>query len=332
MNNSVQTKRLISQAGFFILFVLAPPLDLFRLDLTLGHFIIFGQDWTLGLDQFAAGQISAGQAALNIFLRAFLPIGSVIAFVLWISWKYGRLYCGWLCPHFSVVETVNAVMRRAIGKFSLWDKEKLPQRNPDGSVITPDRRYWLLLLPLVFAFALLWAVTLLTYLLPPQEIYHNLWNGVLTRNQAFFIGFGTLAFFVEFTLARHLFCRFGCAVGLFQSLAWMANKKALVVGFNRAKAGFCYGCNIACDNVCPMRLNPRTIKRHMFSCTECGQCIAACEQVQINNPDGSLLKWVEDDCALSKSDRNFGHRPVVPAHCFEPDNNTILIPIVWKNT
>jgi ferredoxin-type protein NapH len=26
--------------------------------------------------------------------------------------------------------------------------------------------------------------------------------------------------------ARHLFCRFGCAVGLFQSLAWMANPKA----------------------------------------------------------------------------------------------------------
>jgi ferredoxin-type protein NapH len=33
-------------------------------------------------------------------------------------------------------------------------------------------------------------------------------------------------FTLEFALARHLFCRFGCAVGLFQSLAWMANPGA----------------------------------------------------------------------------------------------------------
>ena len=44
------------QAGFFALFVLAPPLDLFRLDLTLGHFILFGQAWTLGLDPFLRGE------------------------------------------------------------------------------------------------------------------------------------------------------------------------------------------------------------------------------------------------------------------------------------
>ena len=43
------------QAGFFILFVVAPPLDIFRYDLTLGHFIVLGMPWTLGLDALING-------------------------------------------------------------------------------------------------------------------------------------------------------------------------------------------------------------------------------------------------------------------------------------
>ena len=33
----------------------------------------------------------------------------------------------------------------------------------------------------------------------------------------------------------------------------------------------------ACDNACPMRLNPRNIKRMMFSCVQCGQCLTRCD-------------------------------------------------------
>ena len=53
----VQRWRRLTQAGFFLLFVLAPVFDIFRLDLNLGHLILFGFDWTLGLDDFAAGRI-----------------------------------------------------------------------------------------------------------------------------------------------------------------------------------------------------------------------------------------------------------------------------------
>ena len=43
----LQQYRLTTQTLFFILFVLAPVFDIFRLDLYLGHLIILGQDWTL---------------------------------------------------------------------------------------------------------------------------------------------------------------------------------------------------------------------------------------------------------------------------------------------
>jgi Fe-S oxidoreductase len=66
-----------------------------------------------------------------------------------------------------------------------------------------------------------------------------------------------------------------------------------------------------------MRIKPRSIKRHMFTCTQCGQCTNACSQVQAGNPGGTLLKWVDQECALDKSARDFGHHENIPEHCFK---------------
>ncbi len=315
----LQRRRALFQAGFFALFVLAPVLDIFRIDLTRGHAILFGQDWTLGIDTFLAGQAGAGEAALNLLLRGFLPLFGGAALFLWLAWRYGRLYCGWLCPHFSVVELINRLMRRACGKPSLWERKPLPELQPDGRRLRPNAWYWLPTLTAVIGFAFLWALVLLTYLLPPAAIYHNLVSGELTRNQAVFLTAGTAALTVEFLLARHLFCRFGCAVGLFQSLAWMANPRAMVVGFDTPRADSCTDCNNACDNACPMRLRPRTLKRKMFTCTECAECIAACTQVQGGRPEQSLLRWVAGDPALpvvtgrpAPAGRGSGPKPETP--------------------
>ncbi len=100
MMHKLQKNRRMLQTAFFVLFVLAPILDIFRLDLHLGHFIILGQDWTLGLDEFQKGNMSAGEAAFNILIRVFIPLFLVVGVVIGTAWKFGRLYCGWLCPHF----------------------------------------------------------------------------------------------------------------------------------------------------------------------------------------------------------------------------------------
>jgi polyferredoxin len=286
------------QLGFFLLFVLAPPLDILRIDLTRGHAVLLGMDWTLGIDALQRGEIGPLEAAFNLFWRGFVPLFGGAALFLWLAWRYGRLYCGWLCPHFSVVEAINRLMLRASGRPSIWERRPLPQRQADGSRLVPNPWYWVPTLAAVFGFAFLWAVVLLTYLLPPAEVYGNLLRGELTLRQSLFIGAATVALSVEFVLARHLFCRYGCAVGLFQSLAWMGNDRAMVVGFDTTRARACKDCNNACDNVCPMRLNPRSIKRKMFTCTECAQCISACTQVQGGDPQRSLLRWVQGDDAL----------------------------------
>jgi polyferredoxin len=313
-STTIQRWRSLTQVSFFALFILAPPLDIFRYDLTLGNFIIFGHNWTLKLDALQHGQASAVDAAINMLMFGLIPLMLIVAGFIYVAWRWGRIYCGWFCPHFSVVEMINSLMRRAIGKPSIWDKELLPQQQPDGRLQIPNALYLMPTMLAVVVFALVWSISLLTYLLPPFEIYSNILHAELTRNQSIFLLAASTAFCVEFLLARHLFCRFGCAVGLFQSLAWMANRRAMVISFNRQQAQACRRCNNACDNACPMRLQPRTIKRKMFTCTECGECISACTQVQGGDQNQSLLKWVDGDEAEKLSEPPMGFPDVSTKH------------------
>jgi polyferredoxin len=311
-------KRLIYQIAFLILFILTPVLDIFRLDLNQGHFIIFGYNLKLNLQELV--DQNAGMLAFSerILFRAILPIvGSIIVFLL-ISWRWGRLYCGWLCPHFTVVEYINTLMRKASGKPSIWEPQ-LPEHQLDGTVAETNKWWWIPTIIMIVLFAFTWAVLALTYLLTPSEIYSNLIHFSFTRNQSIFITAVTLAFIIEFTFARHLFCRYACAVGVFQSFAWMANKKAMVVGFNSHRAKECKDCDKSCEHACPMRLKPRNIKRKIFTCTQCYECIDACDRVQQVNGKPPILKMLIDECALDKSKRDFGKKVEIPAHCFEED-------------
>ena len=287
---SLQRWRTRTQTGFFLLFLLAPALNLLRFDLYETQLWFLGMRWSLGIGDFMAGRIDASQVGTAILLRGILPgVAFVTAFMV-VAYRWGRLYCGWLCPHFSVVELLNRLLHRACGKLSLWDASPTPRAG-----VTPQKRYWPLFFLSCVLMGFLWAVTLLTYMLPPDVIWGNLLHLSLTANQARFIGVGTLVFTLEFTLARHLFCRFGCAVGYFQSVAWMANPRGMVVAFERNRARDCKTCDMprgsACDNACPMRLNPRNIKRMMFSCVQCGQCLSACDASQSAQQRSPTLEW-----------------------------------------
>jgi polyferredoxin len=339
----LQRYRLLAQMGFFTLFTVTPLFDLFRYDLTERHAYFLTYPWHLGIDELMAGTGEASTAVINIILYLFLPVLGAGALIIGVAWKWGRLYCGWLCPHFSVVETINRLMLIASGKHSIWDKKQTPPWQPDGTPAKRDKRYWLLVVPAAIGFAFAWAVVGLTYLMPPFQVYHGLFTFSLYPKEVIFLTAATTVFSLEFLLARHLFCRYGCAIGIFQSFAWIVNKKAMVVGFDRKRLTDCASCQqgagraghtvlarqalresgsgfaspsgSACDAVCPMRLKPRNVKRWMFACTQCGQCISACNTVNRDNPNGQLLRWVSNDdakrneagfSALSNTDEDAG--------------------------
>lgn len=290
----LQRRRRLAQAAFFALFLLAPALNLLRFDLTETQLWVLGLRWSLGIDALAQHQVTPTEAALALIMRGILPALALVGGFLYVAWRWGRLYCGWLCPHFSLVEGLNALLHKASGRFSLWDRQRTLRPGE-----APDARWWPLFFISCAFFGFLWSITLLTYLLPPVRVWSHLLSASLTPAEARFILIAGGVFTAELLLARHLFCRFGCAVGLFQSLAWMANPKALVVAFDRRRARDCRGCETeqapqgsACDVACPMRLNPRNIKRMMFSCVQCGQCVTECESSHAARPTpGVNLEW-----------------------------------------
>ena len=296
-----RNKRRLTQALFFSLFLLAPPLDILRFDLYANNLVLLGRNIDLGFTGFQYGFTPASEVILNLIFKAFLPLAAASLGLIYVARRWGRLYCGWLCPHFSMVEGLNHLMLRATGRPSLWEGQALPARQPDGRILEPNPWYWLPLVLIAATTAFAWAVATITWVLPPDVIYYNLLHGQLSRPQFLFIAILSLVLFLDFILARHLFCRYGCSVGLIQGLAWMANNKAMTIGFDRKRARDCQQCNNACDNVCPMRLKPRTLKRKMFTCTQCGECIDACIQVETPKGRDSLLKWVDGACALHKT-------------------------------
>lgn len=285
--------RTLTKTGFFALFLFAPLLDIFRFDLTLGHFILFAQPWTLSVDSILHGGDSV-DAVFKIFTRVLLPGMAFVVVSGIIIYKYGRIYCGWLCPHFSVVEFINNLMIKQLNRITLWERASKASRGLLPKIIVATT---------ALSIAFVWSVGLLSYLLPPKELLVDLVNIELGFGSTLFIGVATLVFTADFIFARHLFCKYGCALGLFQSVIWMANQKAMVVKFNRKRAKACRECSLgqdqkACDAACPMRLPTRNIKRAKFTCTQCTECVSACAEVQKDNPDGSLLTWVSGPEAI----------------------------------
>ena len=305
--NQLQRSRLVVRSSFFLLFLLAPVLNIFRFDLTTTNFIVFNQVLSFGMTAEwikASDHWDMGFRILTYFL---LPLILMVVSGIYIFYKWGRLYCGWLCPHFSVVEYVNDLMDRHTGRVTIWEESKfsLEQKAQRNKLID-----WLVIVSISVVIAFLWALGLLSYLLPPIPLYTDLIHFEVGLYPTIFLMAATTVFTIDFVLARHLFCKYGCAFGVMQSLFWMMNSKAMLVKFDRDRAKACQSCDKDCEDACPMRLPVRSFKRARFTCTQCAQCISACQEVQKDNPDGSLLNWSDGETSR--------HSSLIPVKTIDP--------------
>ncbi len=282
--------RFITQNSFYLLFLLAPLFDIFRFDILEGHFVIFGQSWMFGLEYSEFECLDTSHSVSTLLLNFLLPVLIFIVLSGFIAWKYGRIYCGWLCPHFSVVEMINRLMLKHLKRVTLWEK-------PFSDTDNTGAKFFVLALCIVIAF--IWSFVILGYIYPPRLLMIEIIHGQLSFGPALFLLVMTLILTFDFFFARHLFCKFGCSVGVFQSFFWMANRKAMVIGFDQSRASLCQSCHSDCDKSCPMRLPVRSIKRSKFTCTQCGVCLTACDTAQKGNPQGRLIHWVTGEEAIN---------------------------------
>jgi dissimilatory sulfite reductase (desulfoviridin) alpha/beta subunit len=65
-----------------------------------------------------------------------------------------------------------------------------------------------------------------------------------------------------------------------------------------------------------MRLRPRQVKRRMFTCTQCQQCVQACDRVNQPERQPGLLCMVSGPCAEEAPGRSAKHPVRLPEDCF----------------
>jgi ferredoxin-type protein NapH len=267
--------RRITQAIFILFILLMPVLNIFRYDTDTHDLIIFGNIWSLGLEQgFYADQSAAGafHIAVQFFLKAILPWILVLALFPLLGFLTGRFFCGWLCPEGALFEFADFLTLKLLGRRSLYGKKP-----SDPDVPLRNRvRYGILALLSIVVIPLVNGIALTGYFVAPKTIWHQIW----TWNFTFGVKAGIIGVAIYMVITsifvRHVLCKFVCAAGLMQMLFGWISPISLRLGMDMARISECTDCK-GCDRACFMNVTPRKNKRDI-SCVNCGACVSACDK------------------------------------------------------
>ncbi len=267
--------RRITQVIFILFILLMPALNVFRYDTETHDLIIFGNIWSLGLEQgFTADKsvAGAGHIAVQFFLKAILPWILVLALFPLLGFLTGRFFCGWLCPEGALFEFADFLTLKLLGRRSLYGKKP-----SDPDVPLHNRvRYGILALLSIVVIPLVNGVALTGYFVAPRTIWHQImvWNFTFGVKA----GITGVAIYMVITsiFVRHVLCKFVCAAGLMQMLFGWISPVSLRLRMDTARISECTDCK-GCDRACFMNVTPRKNKRDI-SCVNCGACIQACNK------------------------------------------------------
>lgn len=267
------------QPIFWSLCFLGPALDVFRVDMIHQRLIWMRQDYSFEFNTLM-----------------WLPFGFYGAVILigLVSFIWGRLFCGWTCPHNTLTEwtyTLRAMVGRhekprwmkLLLKKAPWAKTLLMAASP------------LIALPLTFGLSLL----LSFYVVPPTWALAQ----YASRHPHIALVFGNGLFVLIglFLLyAGNDFCRTCCPYGLAQSISAYQEStpwKPMEIQFSGDVINQCRTCT-ACQIACPVDIDPRDgtlkggLKVGQFDgCFNCGECIDACKFIHSFKKKTSLLSF-----------------------------------------
>jgi len=238
--------RRILQALCGILLVALPLTNGLRLDLRRGEFY------------FAWHKM----AAHDLFLLFWVSMLGT-ALLMAVSFLYGRLWCGWVCPQTLASDFADSLKQRLDNAF----------RTRSGKPgFFASRALWTLG---ILAMSLGTGVVLACYWLAPSTVGAAAvapWRD-LSAGLTVYLTAGVLA--ADMLWLRRKFCSHLCPYG--PLLSTMTDSNSLAVRFLTERADECIACH-KCEVDCPMDIDIKNgVGQH--GCIGCGECIDSCNDV-----------------------------------------------------
>ncbi len=273
-----QRRKAIVWVSLIVVYLVLPWIEVggnpaVLIDIERRHFFFFGATFT----------------PQDFWMAFFVVTGAAFSlFVLSALW--GRVWCGWACPHTVFLEGV-------FRKIEVWIEGSARKRRALDAAPWRGRKLWSRLLKYsVYAvLASLLAHTLLSYFMPVDAVFGAMVRPPADNLTAFvFVVVLTLVMFVNFTWFREQLCIVVCPYGRLQGVLYDAH--TVNVGYDEARgeprgklgadgAGHCIDCR-RCVDVCPTGIDIRNGTQ--LECVGCANCIDACDAVMdhIGRPRG----------------------------------------------
>ncbi|TNC83690.1 MAG: cytochrome c oxidase accessory protein CcoG [Thalassolituus sp.] len=285
--------------------------------LMLGYFGTAWLDW--GDRQAVLFDLPARQ--FHIFNVTFWPQDFMLlswaliicAFGLFTITNFaGRIWCGYTCPQSAWSFIFMWIEERAEGTRNArikLDKEPLSATKVRKKAI--KHIGWLIV-------AFWTGVTFVGYFTPIRELVPDLFTfGDIGSWGLFWIGFFTVATYVNAGWMREQVCIYMCPYARFQSVMYDTDTLAVSYDFNRgeprgkrskkAKAegdtnqlGDCVDCSL-CVQVCPTGIDIRDGLQ--YQCIGCALCIDACDSImeKLDKPKGLIRYTTENELEGKKT-------------------------------